>query len=68
MKEFYIDSDGVQIHAKFDIPEGFTKGPLCVLIHGFTGHMEEDHLIAAQRAMNDAGISVLEGRGYHIYR
>lgn len=64
MKEFYIDSDGVQIHAKFDIPEGFTKGPLCVLIHGFTGHMEEDHLIAAQRAMNEAGISVLRAEMY----
>lgn len=64
MKEFYIDSDGVQIHAKLDIPEGITKGPLCILIHGFTGHMEEDHLIAAQKAMNDAGISVLRAEMY----
>ncbi len=64
MKEFYIDSDGVQIHAKLDIPDGVTNSPLCILIHGFTGHMEEDHLIAAQRAMNDAGISVLRAEMY----
>ena len=59
MEEFYIDSDGIKLHAKLDKPEGFTKGPLAILIHGFTGHMEEDHIIAAQKAMNEIGISVL---------
>lgn len=60
MEEFYIESDGIKLHAKLDRPEGVTeKGPLCILIHGFTGHMEEDHIIAAQKAMNDAGVSVL---------
>ena len=55
MEEFYIDSDGTKLHAKLDRPEGFTRGPLCILIHGFTGHMEEDHIIAAQKAMNVQG-------------
>lgn len=59
MKEFYIDCDGTRLHAKLDRPEGAEKGPLCILIHGFTGHMEEDHIIAAQKAMNEAGVSVL---------
>jgi pimeloyl-ACP methyl ester carboxylesterase len=60
MEEFYIESDGIKLHAKLDRPEGVTgKGPLCILIHGFTGHMEENHIIAAQKAMNDAGVSVL---------
>ncbi|MCR4960972.1 MAG: lysophospholipase [Lachnospiraceae bacterium] len=59
MKEFYIDSDKTRLHAKLDIPEGVTKGPLCILIHGFTGHMEEEHIIGAQKAMNDAGVMVL---------
>ena len=59
MKEFYIDSDGTRLHAKLDCPEGMEKGPLCILIHGFTGHMEEDHIIAAQKAMNDEGVAVL---------
>jgi len=37
MKEFFIDSDGTRLHAKLDRPKGLTKGPLCILIHGFTG-------------------------------
>ena len=39
MKEFYINSDGTRLHAKLDRPEGAEKGPLCILIHGFTGHI-----------------------------
>ena len=64
MEEFYIDSDGTRLHAKLDRPEGFERGPLCILIHGFTGHMEEDHIIAAQKAMNDAGVAVLRAEMY----
>ena len=65
MEEFYIDSDGIKLHAKLDRPDGVTdKGPLCILIHGFTGHMEEEHIIAAQKAMNEAGVSVLRAEMY----
>lgn len=65
MEEFYIDSDGTRLHAKLDRPEGVTgKGPLCILVHGFTGHMEEDHIVAVQKAMNEAGISVLRAEMY----
>ncbi len=64
MKEFYIDCDGIQLHAKLDMPEGAEKCPLCILIHGFTGHMEEAHLITAQRAMNEAGVAVLRAEMY----
>lgn len=64
MKEFFIESDGTRLHAKLDRPEGAEKGPLCILIHGFTGHMEEDHIKAAQKAMNDAGVSVLRVEMY----
>ena len=64
MKEFYIDSDGIKLHAKLDRPDESVKGPLCILIHGFTGHMEEDHIIAAQKAMNEAGVSVLRVEMY----
>ncbi|MCR4727322.1 MAG: lysophospholipase [Lachnospiraceae bacterium] len=63
MEEFYIDSDGTRLHAKLDrVGEG--KSPLCILIHGFTGHMEEDHIIAAQKAMNEMGVSVLRVEMY----
>ena len=64
MEEFYIDSDGIKLHAKLDKPEGFTKGPLCILFHGFTGHMEEDHIVASQKAMNECGIAVLRAEMY----
>lgn len=40
-KEFFINSDGIRLHTKLDRPEGMEKGPLCILIHGFTGDMEE---------------------------
>ena len=44
MKEFYIDSDGIRLHAKLDRVNENEQGPLCILIHGFTGHMEEEHI------------------------
>ncbi len=64
MKEFYIDCDRIRLHAKLDMPEGAEKCPLCILIHGFTGHMEEAHLITAQKAMNEAGVAVLRAEMY----
>ena len=64
MKEFYIDCDGIKLHAKLDMPKEDGKCPLCILIHGFTGHMEEEHIIAAQKAMNDAGVAVLRAEMY----
>ena len=65
-QEFFIDSCEVPLHAKLDRPDGAGsgKGPLCILIHGFTGHMEEDHIIAAKDAMLDAGVSVLRVEMY----
>ncbi len=64
MEEFYIDCDGIKLHAKLDKPEGFEKGPLCILIHGFTGHMEEDHLTTVKDALNDSGLAVLRVEMY----
>ena len=45
MEEFYIDCDGIRLHSKLDKPQGKDKCPLCILIHGFSGHMEEPHII-----------------------
>ena len=64
MREFYINDDGIRLHAKLDMPEGREKCPLVILIHGFTGHMEERHIIAAQQAMNEAGCAVLRAEMY----
>ena len=64
MKEFYIDCDGIKLHAKLDQVNEEGKSPLCILVHGFTGHMEEDHIVAAQKAINECGISVLRVEMY----
>ncbi len=53
MEEFYIDCDGIKLHAKIERPENSEKCPLCILIHGFTGHMEEEHIISVKDAMID---------------
>ena len=64
MKEFYIDSDGIRLHAKLERPRGRDNGSLCILIHGFTGHMEEKHILAARDAMLDSNVAVLRAEMY----
>ncbi len=58
-EEFYLTDDGIRLHAKLDRPEGLEKTPLCIVVHGLTGHMEEPHLCAVSAAMNDLGIATL---------
>ena len=64
MEEFYINSDGIKLHSKLDRPEGITSGPLCFLVHGFTGHMEEPHILAARDGLLRAGVAVLRVEMY----
>lgn len=64
-KEFYIDCDGIRLHSKLDFPENFgEKGPLMLLFHGFTGHMEETHIRAAADTALETGIAVLRVESY----
>lgn len=58
-EEFYLTDDGIRLHAKLDRPEGLEKMPLCIVVHGLTGHMEEPHLCAVSETMNDLGIATL---------
>lgn len=61
-KEFYLDHDGIAIHAKLDFPEGMSEGgkcPLVIVEHGFTGHMEEPHITGISAALNRAGFATL---------
>ena len=67
MKEFYITDDGIKLHAKLDMPAGYeegTKCPLCIVIHGLTGHMEEPHITALSGLMNDMGLATLRVEMY----
>lgn len=52
--------DGIRLNAKLDMPQAETgKCPLVILIHGFTGHMEERHITAVARMLNEIGCAVL---------
>lgn len=67
MKEFYINDDGIKLHAKLDMPAGYeegTKCPLVIVIHGITGHMEEPHIIAVSELFNDMGFATLRAEMY----
>ena len=60
MKQFFIEDDGIKLNAKLDMPvNGADKCPLCLVFHGFTGHMEEDHIVAVAKAMNEVGVATL---------
>ena len=64
MNEFYINEDGLRLHAKLEKPEGADKCPLLILIHGLTGNMEETHILGIKDAVLSAGIAVLRVEMY----
>ncbi len=56
----FIVDDGIRLHAKLDLPEnGKEKCPLVIVIHGFTGQMEEPHIVAVSRMLNSIGCATL---------
>ena len=59
----YIQDDGMRLHIKIDRPEG-EKCPLVVVIHGFTGHMEEEHITAVSGMLNEIGFATLRAEMY----
>lgn len=64
-KEFYIDQDGFKLHAKLDFPENAQgKMPLVILVHGLTGHMEEDHITAVAKKITEVGMACLRVEMY----
>lgn len=64
MKEFYIDDDGIRLHAKLDMPPAVEKCPLVIVVHGYTGHMEETHIAGVSKAINGIGIATLRVEMY----
>ena len=65
-REFFIPDDGIQIHLKLNFPQNPSgeKMPLMILVHGFTGDMEETHIRAVQRTANEEGFAVLRAEMY----
>ncbi len=68
MQEFYIENDGIRLHAKLDLPQNRPDGtgryPLLIVIHGFTGDMEERHIRAVADAANSVGFAALRVEMY----
>ncbi|MBE5859217.1 MAG: alpha/beta hydrolase [Butyrivibrio sp.] len=61
----FIDCDGIKLNAYLDMPKnGPDKCPLCIIIHGFTGHSEERHIVAVQETLNEIGIATLRADMY----
>lgn len=65
MKEFFSDCDGIQVHAKLEMPEGMPERcPVAIVQHGLTGHMEEKHIVAVAAAMREVGVATLRVEMY----
>ena len=64
-REFYIDSDGIPLHAKLTFPDAEAdRYPLLIIVHGYTGHMEEPHILGAAEAANAQGFAALRVEMY----
>ncbi|MBR0368296.1 MAG: alpha/beta hydrolase [Clostridia bacterium] len=55
--QFYIMDDGIRLNARLDVPEGSDR--LVIVIHGFTGHIEETHITAVSGTFNALGYATL---------
>ena len=61
----YILDDGIRLSAKLEMPVNQKKEmPVVVIIHGFTGHKDEPHLLAVNRALLEAGCVTLRADMY----
>ena len=63
----YIQDDGIRLNAALDMPAGWQPGqkcPLVVVIHGFTGHIEEAHIVAVSKGINAVGFATLRADMY----
>ena len=56
----YLIDDGIRLNAALDMPRHFEKEcPFVIVIHGFTGHMEERHITAVSQTLNEIGFATL---------
>ncbi|WP_081668317.1 alpha/beta hydrolase family protein [Butyrivibrio sp. MC2013] len=63
--EKYLESDGIPLHIKEDLPDAVQdKMPALIVIHGFTGHMEEDHIRAVAGLATDLGMVSIRAEMY----
>jgi len=61
----FLTDDGIRLHCELEKPAGRSgKLPLVLVFHGFTGHMEEPHILAAAEAMRAEGYATLRAELY----
>ena len=61
----FLNEDGLRLHIELELPDnGEKRHPLLILLHGFTGHMEEPHILGVGRAAREAGFAVLRAELY----
>ena len=61
----FINCDGMRLNAKLEMPKRQAeKCPIVIIIHGFTGHMEERHIVAVSELMNELGFATLRADMY----
>ena len=57
--------DGIALRAQLDMPKfSSDRCPLVIILHGFTGHMEERHLTAVSSMLNEIGFATLRADLY----
>ena len=61
--QLWIPDDGIRLNAKLTRPSQ-GRHPLVLLIHGFTGHMEEPHILALVDTFNALGFATLRADLY----
>ena len=55
-----IVDHGIHLNAKLDMPAAAkARCPLVIILHGFTGHMEERHITAISEMLNGIGCATL---------
>src|SRR5437868_1067381 len=54
-----VGSSGLRLAALFDAPAAQSPHPLVILLHGFTGWKEEEHLSSLAADLAEAGIAAL---------
>lgn len=64
-KEFFLNGGNVRLHSKLGFPdEKQEKYPLVIIVHGYTGHMEEPHIAGLSYALEKNGFATLRVEMY----
>ena len=64
-KDFFLPAGDVQLHVKLGFPKKEKqKYPLVILVHGYTGHMEEPHIAGLSLALEENGFATLRVEMY----